>query len=835
MTDADIHAYPPGNRLRSALKSSVGLFKSFNLFSAPGRSGTDPRLLDPGTALRHYVVDEVVSHDDVVATYHGHSTSTGREVVIREFLPASHAARAGDLSIVPRADDDGGLFNTGLSRFITEGEIVRDLQSPNILQVLDVFAANRTAYVVTPRERGERLDARRARLGALQDRELVELATGVLNGFEQLHDAGIVHGQFNETSVVYSDAGVPIIQFSDGAGLATLRKRIKHAVRNGTGTRANMDEVRPSVDLYSLSQMLERLSRRPAGEGQTEDVMRTSDTHRPDVIAAIGRALSPDAEQRPDSAARWKMEFKQLQRQLSEPDAEAAPAEDLDPDNIAVGAVQSVVEVQADDVHDDSEQRTVPSLVGTPAVEQVEETTITQLPDAELPAAEERVAGEPVPVAEAQVAPVVPEEAITADASEKTEPVATLLIAERPPQLSLVDAVPSTLPANVAATEHTPAPSVPHGLQQMLAEREQMEQAHRRRIEELEAHLRERNALLERSALQLRQYDAAMKQSRLVFLQRDQREKALNARIEELQRRLAEYESAAASGTAREDSEQVLRRRIAELESQLAAQADALARSSEQLRQYETAMQRNSEAAAGRNEHEEFLRQRIEALETALAAQGGNEQRLAAERQTMSSALAEQRLLFEESQRQLQALPEQGTTLQHASQAQLLEMRRILAAEFSRNSALLEMSRQEAQAAEAARQRLVEQTELVLADYRTRNSKIRTHEEARILEERRLLEIERDYLRSALQTANVAREQAEQLARKANEQANRLRNLTTAQIASVEAAVSSDLKRIRSGAVPAALSHDTGVVEPEVNEALPPGSDGDADGEAKIA
>jgi hypothetical protein len=145
------------------------------------------------------------------------------------------------------------------------------------------------------------------------------------------------------------------------------------------------------------------------------------------------------------------------------------------------------------------------------------------------------------------------------------------------------------------------------------------------------------------------------------------------------------------------------------------------------------------------------------------------------------------------------------------------------------------MSRQEAQAAEAARQRLVEQTELVLADYRTRNSKIRTHEEARILEERRLLEIERDYLRSALQTANVAREQAEQLARKANEQANRLRNLTTAQIASVEAAVSSDLKRIRSGAVPAALSHDTGAVELKVNEALPPASDADADGEAKIA
>ncbi len=852
MTDADIHAYPPGNRLRSALKSSVGLFKSFNLFSAPGKSGTDPRLLDPGTTLRHYVVDEVVSHDDVVATYHGHSTGTGREVVIREFLPASYAARAGDLSIVPRADDDGGLFNTGLSRFITEGEMVRDLQPPNVVQVLDVFAANRTAYIVTPRERGERLDARRARLGALEDRELVELAIGVLNGFEQLHDAGIVHGQFNETSVVYSDAGVPIIQFSDGAGLATLRKRIKHAVRNGTGTRANMDEVRPSVDLYSLSLMLERLSRRPAGEGQTEDVMRTSDTHRPEIIAAIGRALSPDAEERPDSAARWKMEFKQLQRQLSEPDAEAGLADGADLPNATGGAEQIAVQARENDFHDDTEQRTVPSLAGTLPVEQaeeigqaeeeterVEETTITELPDTEMFVAETPSAE--VALAEVQVEQVTAEDAMTVAAIDKTEPVATLLVAERPPQLSLADAVPGTLLANGIGTDNAPDQprSSPGELQRFLAEREQLEQAHRCRIEDLEAHLRERNALLERSALQLRQYDAAMKQSRLVFLQRDQREKALNARIEELQRRLTDYEAATASDAAREDSEQALRRHVAELESKLAGQADALARSVEQLRQYETAMQRNSEAAAGRNEQEELLRQRIEELETALAAQGGNEQRLAAERHTMSSALAEQRLLFEESQRQLQALPEQGTSLQHASQAQLLEMRRILAGEFSRNSALLEMSRQEAQAAEAARQRLVEQTELVLADYRTRNSKIRTHEEARILEERRLLEVERDYLRSALQTANVAREQAEQLARKANEHANRLRNLTTAQIALVEAAVSSDLKRIRSGAVVAsqALSHGAGPTEPDRNDALSAGTDadGDGDGEAKIA
>ncbi len=752
MTDADIQAHPPGSRLRSALKSSVGLFRSFNPFNSTGRPGAEPHLLDAGTALRHYVVDEVVSHDDVVATYHGHSTSTGKEVVIREFLPASCSARAGDLSIVPRADDDGGLFNAGLSQFIREGEVVRDLQHPNVVQVLDVFAANRTAYAVTPRERGERLDARRARLGALEDRELVELAIGVLSGFERLHEAGIVHGQFSETSVVHSDAGVPVIQLCDGAGLATLRKRIRQAVRNGTGARPNMDEVRPSVDLYSLSQMLERLSRRPAGEGRTEEVTRTSDFHRPEVLAAIGRALSPDAEQRPDSAARWKLEFEHLRRQLTESDTQGAQPAAL--------AATPAADLAQLDPPEEPEARTVPSLIGAARIEPP-----AAGPDAEMPvgtpateevaaAASEPAAGaEPVESGsdeppEAATIAQFPEDPVVdaageepADRVEKTEPVTTLVEAEPPPQLTLADTV-VLIPQTVAtANGQAPLQSASPGPQQRFAQRDHLDQLHRRRIAELESHLRERDALLERAAAHLRQYDAAMKQSRLVFMQRDQREKILRTRLEDL-------------------------------EAQLAGRP----------------------AAANRNEREE-------------------------------------------SQGRPTNLPARDSPLQHVSQAQLIEIREALAAEFARNSTTLQTARQETQAAEAARQRLVEQTELVLADYRNRNSRIRAHEEARILEERRLLEVERDYLRSALQTANVAREQAEQMARKAIEQADRLRNLTTAQIASAEAAVYADLKLVRSGSAPATpvLAHEAVTPEPDGLDGVPVGEGGKGKGEAKIA
>jgi hypothetical protein len=530
------------------------------------------------------------------------------------------------------------------------------------------------------------------------------------------------------------------------------------------------------ADIYSLSQMLERLSRRPAGEGRSEEVARSSDTHRPEVLAAIGRALSPDAEQRPDSAARWKMDFERLRHQLEDSESQGVQAARVAEPPVAGGYAR-------EDLYEESEARTVPSLIGAAVTEAaaaaasavVEFAPANSDPTAEAESIESTTAEPPAEATitelrddppAAAAADEIPDDPVAADAGEdppqaieRTEPVTRLVESERPPQLTLADTVVLIAPAAARANEPTPPGAASSASRPQPVERERLEALHRRRIEELESHLRERNALLERAAAQLRQYDAAMKQSRLVFLQRDQREKALRARIEDLEAQLAGRAGAAAPDPAQEGDVQALRRRVAELESQVAEQSGALARSAH------------------------------------------------------------------------------DNPLQHAPQAQLMEIRQALATEFTRNAALLEAARHEAQATEAARQRLVEQTELVLADYRNRNSRIRAHEEARILEERRLLEVERDYLRSALQTANVAREQAEQMARKAIEQADRLRNLTTAQIAAAEAAVYTDLKLVRSGEEPSTqvLNHEAPPREARALDAAPRGEDGEGEGEARIA
>jgi DNA repair exonuclease SbcCD ATPase subunit len=291
-----------------------------------------------------------------------------------------------------------------------------------------------------------------------------------------------------------------------------------------------------------------------------------------------------------------------------------------------------------------------------------------------------------------------------------------------------------------------------------------------------------------------------MKQSRVAIAERDDRERALRQRMDELERKLSERTATAALMGDQEQIERSLRQRISELESQVSNQSAQLEKSVDQLRQYEETLQQKDATSAGLTETEQGLRKRVEELERRLSEQTESSETMAAERNKLTSALAEQRRLLEETQRQAKEIQPLagGQQLQNATQAQLVELRKVLASEFARNAALVEVARQEAQAAEAARQRLVEQTELVLADYRSRNKKIRTQEEARIREERRLLEIERDFLRTALDTANKAREQAEQAMLKAAEQGNRLRQLTSVQIESIESEVGSDIRKVRN-------------------------------------
>jgi chromosome segregation ATPase len=236
-------------------------------------------------------------------------------------------------------------------------------------------------------------------------------------------------------------------------------------------------------------------------------------------------------------------------------------------------------------------------------------------------------------------------------------------------------------------------------------------------------------------------------------------------------------------------------------------------------------MQQGSAVSAERDQLEQSYRQRIEELERLMAAQAEAEELMNAERQKLVGELAEKRRLLEEAQRRLKETPGQAQQLHEATEAQLSELRKILGAEFARNAALVELAKQERASAETARKRLVEQTEEVFAEYRGRHERLRAQEEERIREERRLMEMERSYLRAAMDASNRTREQAEQMIRNAEEQAQRLRSLQGTQLDTIESDARSDMRRVQALLGPgarddAARSDNFGELEHRVGQEI---------------
>jgi rhodanese-related sulfurtransferase len=328
----------------------------------------------------------------------------------------------------------------------------------------------------------------------------------------------------------------------------------------------------------------------------------------------------------------------------------------------------------------------------------------------------------------------------------------------------------------------------------VAAERERLERSYRDQLEAGLAAEREHAQQANQRAIETA---VAAERERLESAQRASAEETLEQERARLKQQHA-AELAAALDAERARLEQAHRRQLEEMHARLAENVALLGRTGEQLRNYETALQQGSAVSAERDQLEQSYRQRIEELEKLLAAQSEAEELLSADRQKLTGELAEQRRLLEEAKRQLKETPAQAQQLEQATEAQLSELRKILGAEFARNAALVELARQERSSAEAARKRLVEQTEQVFSEYRGRHERVRIQEEERVREERRLMEMERSFLRSAMDAANRVREQAEQMIRQAEEQATRLRALTSTQIDAIESEARIDMKRVQA-------------------------------------
>ncbi|MEA5570565.1 serine/threonine-protein kinase [Calothrix sp. UHCC 0171] len=168
-------------------------------------------LLPPGTLLRggDYQIDYPLGRGGFGVTYRAAHTRLEKLVAIKEFYPQEQAFREGTTGrlTVPTTSEEA--YQRGLQRFEKEGRTLAKLNHPNVVQVIDFFHEQGTAYLVMELLAGVTL---RDELDSQPDKKLTiprvkTITTALVNALNAVHQQEIYHLDLKPDNVIITGEG----------------------------------------------------------------------------------------------------------------------------------------------------------------------------------------------------------------------------------------------------------------------------------------------------------------------------------------------------------------------------------------------------------------------------------------------------------------------------------------------------------------------------------------------------------------------------------------------------------------------------------------------------
>jgi serine/threonine protein kinase len=276
--------------------------------------------LQPGQTVGRYEIVSVLGQGGFGITYRARDVQLGREVAIKEYLPTALAVRQDGATVLPRTTKMADDFGWGRERFVTEGRTLASLhRATAIVHVFDYLEANGTAYIVMELLSGETLEDRIAKNGKLTPEEVDRILWPLLDGLEQVHNAGFLHRDIKPANILLDAAGNPtLIDFgASRAAMAGRSTALTAIFTPGYAAAEQMTSAKqgPWTDIYGLSATLYHAI---AGKTPPSAFDRMlSDSYEPlsqlkpagfspGVLAGIDAGLAVVASDRPQSIAGWR-------------------------------------------------------------------------------------------------------------------------------------------------------------------------------------------------------------------------------------------------------------------------------------------------------------------------------------------------------------------------------------------------------------------------------------------------------------------------------------------------------------------------------------------------
>jgi serine/threonine protein kinase len=279
--------------------------------------------LAPGLSIGRYTITAVLGQGGFGITYRARDSQLNRDVAIKEYLPSSLAVRQDGVTVLPRSTEVAEDFTWGRDRFVAEGRTLASLtEAPGIVRVFDFLESNGTAYIVMELVPGETLEQRLRKQRTLSPQDIDAILQPLLDGLEQVHEAGFLHRDIKPANVLIRPNGRPVlIDFGASRAAMTGRSTAMTAIFTpGFAAAEQMTSAKqgPWTDIYGLAATMYAAIAGsvppPAFDRMLEDTFRPLAELQPTgfspaLLAGLDAGLAVRAVERPQSIAAWRTQL----------------------------------------------------------------------------------------------------------------------------------------------------------------------------------------------------------------------------------------------------------------------------------------------------------------------------------------------------------------------------------------------------------------------------------------------------------------------------------------------------------------------------------------------
>ena len=215
--------------------------------------------LRPYTLLTgRYLVGRVLGEGGFGITYIGLDATLSKRVAIKEFYPMGAASRfSDDSNAVTVSPGRQEFFNTGVERFLFEAKSVAAFSDEDgIVDVLDYFQENNTAYIVMEYLEGENLKQHVVRTGVMPPDTLINLMLPVMRSLRSMHAKGIIHRDISPDNIMLTKSGkLKLTDFGSARFFTNRERQLSIVLKQGFAPeeqyRKNSAQG-PYTDVYAL-------------------------------------------------------------------------------------------------------------------------------------------------------------------------------------------------------------------------------------------------------------------------------------------------------------------------------------------------------------------------------------------------------------------------------------------------------------------------------------------------------------------------------------------------------------------------------------------------------